>query len=278
VTAPTVVIATRNRCERLLTTLGRLRSLAERPPVVVVDNGSTDGTAAAVRRRQPWVELIRAPRDIGSAARTVGVLAAATPLVAFNDDDSWWAPGALGRAVERFDEYPQLGLLAARIVVEPGSRPDPVCLAMRDSPLEVPLALPGPPVLGFLACGAVVRRSALLGCAGFDRRFGIGGEEEVLAMDLAAAGWGLAYVDDVVAHHQPSAAPRRARELRQLRNRLWSIWLRRPLGRALRLTVDSGAGPSALLSAARGLPWVLRERRPVPPHVERLLRTLEAQG
>jgi GT2 family glycosyltransferase len=231
-----------------------------------------------VRDRHAWVELIRSRRDIGSAARTVGVLAASTPLVAFNDDDSWWAPGALTRAVEHFDAHPQLGLLAARIVVEPGSRSDPVCMAMRRSPLRLPLALPGPPVLGFLACGAVVRRDALLGCAGFDRRFGIGGEEEVLAMDLAAAGWGLAYVDDVVAHHEPSSGQRPAREVRQLRNRLWSIWLRRPLDRALRLTLESGAGPTALLSAARGLPWVLRERRPVPPHVERLLRTLEAQG
>jgi hypothetical protein len=40
----TVVIATRDRRDELLTTLGHLRALPERPPVIVVDNGSTDGS------------------------------------------------------------------------------------------------------------------------------------------------------------------------------------------------------------------------------------------
>jgi GT2 family glycosyltransferase len=275
VTDVAVVIATRDRRERVLATLDRLASLPERPPVVVVDNGSVDGTVAAVRRRHPAVTVIGARGDIGSAARTVGVAAARMPLVAFADDDSWWAPGALARAAEHFGAHPQLGLLAARVVVEPGARPDRTCAQMRDSPLRAPVPLPGPPVLGFLACGAVARRSALLACGGFPRRYGFGGEEAVVAMDLASAGWELAYADDVVAHHDPTRGPRPPRERREARNRLWSLWLRRPLSRALR---GSPVGPRVLLSAARGLPWVLRERRPVPPHVERALRVLEAHG
>lgn len=38
-------------------------------------------------------------------------------------------------------------------------------------------------VLGFVACKAVVRRSAFLGCGGFHRHFGIGGEERLLTVD-----------------------------------------------------------------------------------------------
>jgi hypothetical protein len=53
VTDVAVVIATRDRRERLLATLGRIGGLPERPPLVVVDNGSCDGTADAVRRRHP---------------------------------------------------------------------------------------------------------------------------------------------------------------------------------------------------------------------------------
>ena len=44
-----VVIATRNRGPELLGTLARLRALEEQPPIVVVDNGSTDGTSKLVR-------------------------------------------------------------------------------------------------------------------------------------------------------------------------------------------------------------------------------------
>ena len=39
-------------------------------------------------------------------------------------------------------------------------------------------------MLGFLACGAVARRSAVLACGGFHERYGFGGEEQLLAIDM----------------------------------------------------------------------------------------------
>jgi GT2 family glycosyltransferase len=275
---PTVVIATHDRRDALLATLARIEALDDRPPVIVVDNASADGTAAAVARHHRWVAVARCRRPLGSAARTLGAQAAGTPLVAFSDDDSWWAPGALRRATERFADDPALGLLAARIVVEPGGRADPTCAAMRASPLPRESRLPGPRVLGFLACGAIVRRSAFLGCGGLHPRFGFGGEEELLAVDLATAGWNLAYAEDVVAHHQPTSGPRPQRTARERRNRLWSAWLRRPLRTAVRLTrreLRTREGRAALGAALCGLPWVLRERRVVPAHVEAWLRLLD---
>ncbi|HEU4346617.1 MAG TPA: glycosyltransferase, partial [Actinoplanes sp.] len=56
--AVTVVVITRNRRAGLLRTLRRLADLPERPPVIVVDNGSEDGTAAAVRAAFPAVEVV----------------------------------------------------------------------------------------------------------------------------------------------------------------------------------------------------------------------------
>jgi GT2 family glycosyltransferase len=273
-----VVIATRDRRDRLLATLARLDALPERPRVVVVDNGSRDGTGDAVRRCFPEVTVVESREPLGSAARNLGAEMAATPLVAFTDDDSWWAPGSLARAGELFAAYPRLGLIAARIVVEPDGRIDPTCAAMRESPLGADGALPGPPVLGFVACGAIARREAVLACGGFHPRYGFGGEEELVAIALTAAGWDLAYADDVVAHHEPERGPRRRRDMREARNALWSAWLRRPWPRALRLTARAAirrGGLRALAAAARGAPWVLRERRVVPADVERSLRQLD---
>lgn len=279
-----IVIATRNRCADLIGALDRLRALAERPPIVVVDNGSADGTAAEVRRRFPDVRLLALGVNRGAWARTEGARRLSTPYVAFSDDDSWWAPGALDRAVALLDTCPRLGLIAGRVLVGPEEREDPVCRLMAGSPLPRPDALPGPPVLGFLACGAIVRREAFLGAGGFHERFGIGGEEELLALDLATAGWWLAYVPDIVAHHHPSARrSHAARRERQLRNALWAAWLRRPWPGALRRTarlLRDGARVErrrALVEALGGLPWVLRERRPVPPPLARALNTLDAQ-
>jgi GT2 family glycosyltransferase len=134
-------------------------------------------------------------------------------------------------------------------------------------------------VLGFVACGVVLRRAAFLAVGGFEPRLGLGGEEALLALDLAAAGWALAYDDAVVAHHHPHGAPRAGRRRRVVRNDLWTAWLRRPPRAAAGATV-AALRPSralGLADAVRGLPWVLRERRPVPPEVERRLRAIDGR-
>jgi GT2 family glycosyltransferase len=280
-----VVMATRDRRARALDTLDRLAELPEHPPVVVVDNGSRDGTAAAIGRRHPRVRVIELGRTAGAAGRTPGVRALDTPLVAFSDDDSWWEPGALRRAAGVFAEHPRLAVLQGSILVGSSERLDPTCAAMRRSRVPSPRGLPGPALLGFVACGAVVRREPFLAMGGFHPRLGVGGEEELLALDLAAAGWQIAYVESVVAHHHPEPGPERAgRSEVQLRNALWVAWLRRrpaaALGRSARL---AGAAlregrAAALVDAGRGVPWVLRERRAVPPGVERAARLASRSG
>jgi len=276
-----VVVVTRDRRDELLGALRRLVTLPERPRVVVADNASSDATAQAVRRAFPTVEVLELPENLGAGARTVAAQGLDTPYVAFADDDSWWAPGALARAAAVLGAHPRLALLAARVLVGPGERLDPVSAGMANAPLGRDPDLPGPSVLGFVACGAVARRDAFLAAGGFDARFGVGGEEEVLALDLAAAGWGLAYVDDVVAHHHPARVGRGGRSEREVRNALWSAWLRRSpadavarSGAALRGARSPAVRARALRGAVRGLPWVLRERRPVGPDLERALRTL----
>src|SRR5205807_7353355 len=102
-------------------------------------------------------------------ARNVGAHAVTAPYVAFADDDSWWAPGALTHAAGLFDRHPELALIAARILVGPRQSLDPTCVTMAQSPVLAAPGQPGPSILGFLACGAVVRRSAFLAVGGFPR-------------------------------------------------------------------------------------------------------------
>jgi GT2 family glycosyltransferase len=261
-----VVIATRDRRDSLLRTLDHLTALPEQPPLVVVDNASRDGTAAAVATRFPDVELLALERNRGAAARNIGVRHLGTPLVAFSDDDSWWEPGALAHAVATLDSHPGVGLLAARILVGDERRLDPVSGQMGSSP--APPGLPGPRVDGFLACGAIVRGEAFLAAGGFCERFLIGAEESLLTIDLRAAGWELCYAEDVVGVHLPHRSGRRGRGWTERRNELWTAWLRRPARRALRETAELAlAAPRdttalrAFSGALAGLPWALAERR-----------------
>lgn len=280
----TVVVMTRDRCDNLLHTLDRLRDLPERPPVVVVDNDSSDGTVAEVARRHPWVAVRALPENLGAVARTVGATTATTAYIAFADDDSWWEPGALRRAAELLDANPRLGLLAARILVGPDAHLDPVCAEMAASPLPAPPGGPGPSVLGFVACGAVVRREAFLEVGGFSPVIFFFGEETVLAQDLSAAGWDLCYVPDVVARHEPGGVAGRRSDRRRLavRNAALSLWLRRPAAVAMARSASLLArqpgcqGALGLLDAARRARSVRAARSVLPAHVERRVRLLES--
>jgi len=277
----TVVIATRDRAPELRRTLGRLAGLPDRPAIVVVDNASRDGTPAMVRREFPAATLIALRRNEGACARNLGVRQARTPLVALADDDSWWAPGALARAAEVLDAHPRVGLLAGRILVGPEQADDPVNALMAASPLPS-AGLPGPRVLGFLGCAAVLRREAYTDVGGFSRLLFIGGEEQLFAYDLAAAGWAACYRPDIVAHHHPSAVRDPAARWRQTaRNRALVAWLRRPLRCALaetsRLAARAARDPGAaraLGGLAVRLPRAVAARRPLPPDVEAGIRLL----
>lgn len=281
----TVVVASRNRRDLLLETLPRHLELPERPSVVLVDDASTDGTADAVAETLPDVDVVRLERNLGAVARNIGTQRAATPYVAFCDDDSWFSPGSLSRAADVLDATPQLAVLNARILVGPQEKLDPVCAEMAESPLPAVAGQPGHPLLSFVACGVVVRRDAFLSVGGFSPLLRFSGEEELLGWDLAAAGWTLSYVPDVVAHHHPPPHDGRPqRRERGIRNQLWTTWLRRPVGAALRRTLrDLRSFPvdrvtaRAVAKALVGAPAVLRERRVSPPEVERLRRLLDDQ-
>jgi N-acetylglucosaminyl-diphospho-decaprenol L-rhamnosyltransferase len=281
-----VVMITYNRRAEALQAIERVLALPERPALYVVDNASTDGTADAVRERfgsDPRLVLVESGQNLGAVGRNVAVDLVPTEFVAFCDDDTWWEPGALQAAVEALAAHPRLGVVTARILVEPGAREDPINAELLHSPVRGPDWLPGPALGSFLAGASVMRTEAFRQVGGFSRRLWLGGEEELMAADLASAGWELCHLPQVVVHHQASTI--RDPHLRRrhgLRNTLWFTWLRRPLPAALRRSwhVLSTAPrdrvtAAAVADALRGAGWVARERRVLPQRVEERFLALE---
>jgi GT2 family glycosyltransferase len=273
--AVTCVVASRNRRADLLASLPRHEA-----PVVLVDNASTDGTVEAVRAAHPAVTVVPLDRNEGALARTVGTARAGTPFVAFTDDDSWWAPGDLARAVQVMRAHPRLALLSARILVGPEEELDPVCTELAASPLGTEPDLPGPSLLGFVACAALVRTEAFTAVGGFDPVVRFPGEEERLALDLAAAGWGLAYVDDLTVHHHPSTSrdPDTVRQAGIWRSRVLTALMRYPLrdtaGQLLRAARAGRPGLRGLAGALPRVPAALRRRHVLPAEVMAGVREL----
>lgn len=274
----TVVIVTRDRKHELHRTLSRLAELPECPPVIVVDNHSEDGTPGAVVDRFPAVRVVSLPANYGAAGRTVGGRLAETPYVAFCDDDSWWEPGALTEVGDWLDGDPGIGLVAAHVLVGQAGTDDPTSALMGTGTLDEHLepSLRGRRgVTGFLACAAVVRRTAFLAVGGFEGRFGVGGEEELLALDLAEAGWKLVYAPRAIVRHYPSGHRSPVQRERLLhRNSLLTALLRYSPAtvwrRARQILRTAGHRPAiwGLSSVAAAAPWALAHRRRVSSRIE----------
>jgi GT2 family glycosyltransferase len=281
------VIASRNREQELASVVRRLLDTTS-CPIIVVDNASDDGSVETVGRiaaqSADRVVLIGLASNLGAVARNVGVAACRTPYVAFCDDDSWWEPQAPARGAAIFDRYPTTAVLAGRTEVWPQRREDPLVEQLANSPLGRREDLPGPSILGFLACSAMVRKTAFEAAGGFSAILHFRGEERLLALDLAALGWDLCFCADLTAIHQPSdqRPTTAAQDARRLRNDVLTTWLRRPprhcarataslLGAAVRDTDHARAAAQAVIR----LPAVLTHRRRLPSAVENALAVLE---
>jgi GT2 family glycosyltransferase len=288
-TPGTIVLATQDRADRLRDTLEQLARHGDGWPIIVVDDASHDATGEVVHRfararSAPEVRLIRLGHSLGAAARTVGVEAARSDLVAFADDDSWWASGSLTRAAEAMHSVPGLDLVTATVLVGAERRLDTIVAEQLRAPLGRTPA--GPRVTGFLACAAVVRRSAYLAVGGFDRLLRLGGEEELLAIDLRRRGGELALVPELVVHHHPgprSAAAVRRRQARDHANRVVIAWMRRSRSQAMAATLalvraarTDPVARAALLLVARSLGPALHRRQPVPDWLEHELDVASA--
>jgi GT2 family glycosyltransferase len=199
-----IVVLTCNRRVDLLRTLAHLACLDARVPLVVVDNGSTDGSAAAVALHGPRATVVRLPHNIGAAGRNAGVHACRTPDVAFCDDDTWWLPESMACAATVLDAHPKLGAITARVLVGEHRREDPTNARMATSPFANSLGVPGSELLGLLGGACMMRRAAFLDAGGHHPRLSLGREESLLAVDLMTRGWHMAYLPAAVVCHHPS--------------------------------------------------------------------------
>jgi glycosyltransferase involved in cell wall biosynthesis len=111
-----VIIPTKNRLaylEQAIKSVFRVRELhGLELEVIVVDDGSTDGTPEAMARLP--VRFFTNAGKGASAARNTGIRASRAEYIAFLDDDDVWLDGHLGEHVRVLNEHPNVGLVFSR--------------------------------------------------------------------------------------------------------------------------------------------------------------------
>lgn len=246
--AISAVLMARDRAEAVGTVLDRLRELPV-DEVVVVDNGSTDGTPEVVEARQAqWSEprrlvLLRQGANIGVAARNIAIEQATGDLLLLVDDDSYPLPGSIEALVAAFEANPRSAVVAGMVVeldeggaIKATSEPGSFDWMMRaGAEGDAPPA--GFPTYFFPEGAAMARRAALLEVGGYFEGFFFTHEGFELTARLIGAGWDVRYCPAAPFHHMGGARTKAdfARTLRlSVRNQLWYFWLHFPLGLAVR--------------------------------------------
>ncbi|MBA3278069.1 MAG: mycofactocin biosynthesis glycosyltransferase MftF [Geodermatophilaceae bacterium] len=200
----TVVVPVRDRPDGLNRLLAAVRRGGAAIPVIVVDDGSRDALAARRVCARHTATVIR--NDIArgpAAARNAGLVAAATPYVAFFDSDSAPLPGWLDHLQPHLED-PLVAVAAPRIVAanlggsgrlasyeEAASSLD---LGPHEGQVHPHGRIPYVPGVALL-----VRRAALAG--GFDDSMHVA-EDVDLVWRLAAAGWRIRYEPKASVRHE----------------------------------------------------------------------------
>jgi hypothetical protein len=151
-----VIVVAHDVREEVLACLGSVESHAGglACELLLVDNGSADGTAEAVAEAFPAAEVVRLPRNIGVAARNEGLRRARGRLRMFLDSDARLTPGALPELVRYLDANPGVGLVGPRLVYEDGT----LQLSARRFPPRLLPLMRRPPLGRFFEDSTAVRR------------------------------------------------------------------------------------------------------------------------
>ncbi len=203
---------------------------------IVVDNGSTDGTADMVEGEYPWVRLIRNPENVGFCrGNNQAIEVARGELVLLLNNDAEAAPDFLSRLASAADEYPEHGMFATRVMMFDRRNvfdstgllvyPDGICrsrgwLEKDVGQYDVPAEVIGPN-----GCAAVYRRAMLDDVGLFDERYFAYLEDLDLAMRGQLRGWTCMYVPSAVVYHKKSMTSGYHSAFKAFlveRNRLWN--------------------------------------------------------
>jgi N-acetylglucosaminyl-diphospho-decaprenol L-rhamnosyltransferase len=219
--APAVVIPSWNSATLLPDCIGSIRAQGLEVELMVVDNGSTDGSVAFLERE--GIDHITLPENIGfAAAVNLGVKRTAAAAILVLNADTVLEPGAVERLVAVMASDPGLGGVQPRLLQLEGADRDPAAAllysagqALTRDGRAVELgaggrqsagSLRGGEVFGVCGAACLLRRELFDDLGGYDRSFFAFYEDVDLNVRARAAGWRFEHVPEAIVWHVGNAS------------------------------------------------------------------------
>ncbi|MCD0486950.1 glycosyltransferase [Pedobacter sp. MC2016-14] len=201
------IILSYNRRDEVLYTVEKLkalrRNLAFPLEIIVVDNASADDTSLKIAQSHPDITLITKELNNGIAGWNEGFKVATYQYLLVLDDDSHIESG-LAEAVSYLEQSPSFGILALNITggsYETGDWPEHT------------------DIIGFIGCGALIRKEVYEKIGGFAAWMHVYGHEWEYGIRVIDAGYKIRYFKSSSIIHRTSALNRTNKRLRMYSTR-----------------------------------------------------------
>ncbi len=241
----TVVISTKNRCDELVETVRSALNQSVPVEVLVVDDGSTDGTSEIIRTQFPTVRLEQSPKSMGYIVQRnrAARLASSSIIFSLDDDACFASSDTVAQTLRQFD-HPRIGAVAIPYIEPRKSNivlqraPDPGVIFITDT---------------FVGTAYALRRDVFLDLSGYRERLFHQGEESDYCIRMLDAGYLVRLGTADPIHHMESPKRDKSRmDYYGRRNDILFAWHNVPLPYA----------PVHLLgTTANGLMTAIRQRR-----------------
>jgi len=221
-----IIILNWNRCNDVGETLKNIiQQSYDNLEILVVDNGSVDGSLIMLERDFPSIRVIALPKNIGCEdGNNVGILNANGEIILFLDSDAGLERDGIAKMLESFQEDQHVGIVEPRVI-----RPADNLI------INEPLYWGN----NFTGCVVAFRASVFNETGLRPGEYFIYASEPDISMRAIEGGYKIVHRSDIIGEHRESPTARLSKRFYfySTRNCLWLIWRYYPIKSAIYETI-----------------------------------------